>query len=245
MRVDYLALALDIAHLGVLEQVLDTADQGFDHLVLARHDRTEIEADIVVHLEAEVGHAWPGLFERGHRADHGLGWDTAPVQTGPADIVEVDDRNACAVLGGMDRRRVSTGSAANDHQVEIVLFVSHIALPSRRIAMDGALASKSITRKRVLKCPRNLVGSALYSHRWPYAEENVVPRAGLEPAWVAPGDFKSPVSAIPPPGRGKCSIAYCRFSRRQCVASGRSMRLKSRLGRTERFACASYCGKML
>jgi hypothetical protein len=36
------------------------------------------------------------------------------------------------------------------------------------------------------------------------ASREEVGREGIEPSWVAPGDFKSPASTISPPPQAKC-----------------------------------------
>ena len=125
----------------------------------------------------------------------------------PPGIVEVDADDFRAHLGRMDRRRIAARPAADDHQVHIVPALIRLCHSLCTLHFDGFAAMIFVSCFRFL-LQQHRAGVVCAAKR---RTENPLLRVkrgscrqclgrDSNPHEVALGDFKSPVSAIPPPG---------------------------------------------
>jgi hypothetical protein len=85
-----------------------------------------------------------------------------------------------------------------------VLETSHMSSYLRRISKGVIIVEPPNMGKKVVSA----IGVACRGLPLEAASRDEVGREGIEPSWVAPGDFKSPASTVsPPPHTG--SVALC------------------------------------
>ena len=95
--------------------MLDAADQLRGNLARAFDDFGQVKAEI---LDADAKRV--GMFDEidnFRRAQQSLGRNTSPVQTNPAKIIALDQRDLQPKLRRAYRRDIATGSAADDDKI--------------------------------------------------------------------------------------------------------------------------------
>src|SRR5207248_5677803 len=110
------AVTVDELDLVLLEQTVDPAGQGLDHLVAVLADAGEVDRH-ALGLDPERAPA----LDLGHHvrgAQDGLRGDARVVEAAAPDAVLLDDRRLHPELRGADGGDVATGPRADDHAAE-------------------------------------------------------------------------------------------------------------------------------
>mmetsp|Transcript_18096 Transcript_18096/g.27986 ORF Transcript_18096/g.27986 Transcript_18096/m.27986 type:complete len:524 (-) Transcript_18096:5060-6631(-) len=110
------ALAHDDGDLVLFHQMTDAAGQLSRHRAGAFDDSVQIIVD-AIRFQAKFLGAVHQVKHFG-RAQHRLGWDTAPVQADAAKIFTLDHGHAQAKLCGADRGHIAPGTRPNHHYVK-------------------------------------------------------------------------------------------------------------------------------
>src|SRR4051794_58757 len=124
---DQAALALDVGDLAGPDQALQTLVEAADHAVLIGVDGLHVDA-VEGGLDAELVGLAGGVGDL-PGVQQSLGRDAATVQTGPADLVLLDQHDRQVELGGAQGGRVSAAAATEDYDVVAGIRVAHVYLP--------------------------------------------------------------------------------------------------------------------
>ncbi len=111
------SLTPDHLHLVLPQEEADAAIELRRDLARALHNGRRIGGDGAVELQTIIL-GMLGEVQHLGRPKQSLGWDAAPIETDPTEVLAFDDRRLEPELRRADRRDVATGTGTDDDDVE-------------------------------------------------------------------------------------------------------------------------------